>query len=188
MPTTTGRRGMPRCLSLLSCWTGCFGNMFPCLAAQPVQQPQMPSIPTLNVGNSIPQRRSFSTDEEYQNALERWRRDGINMLTTHMQDSLTNHTMTPELMEHLKSEIEKINLATARNAHAEASAPIMEEQPVKRCRLCRKCCEGIGFICCFPCRNLSSCCGRKASESPLDQVRGEAVLREPLGVTVITPR
>ena len=111
MTTTTGRRGLSRCLSLFSCWTGCFGNMFPCLAAQPVQQPQMPLVPLIDVGNSIPRRRSFSTDEEYETALEQWRKDEINILTTHMQTSLVNNTMTPDLMDHLKSEIERINFS-----------------------------------------------------------------------------
>ena len=100
MPTSS-TRGRGGCLRLLSCWTGCFGSILPCLAAKPLSMPQEPAMQAINVDISMPIRRSFTTEEEYQEALIRWKRDSVNILTSQMHSSVTAGTWTPAMMNQL---------------------------------------------------------------------------------------
>ena len=72
MPTSS-TRGRGGCLRLLSCWTGCFGSILPCLAAKPLSMPQEPAMQAINVDISMPIRRSFTTEEEYQERDSKFR-------------------------------------------------------------------------------------------------------------------
>ena len=92
--------------------------------------PQEPAMQAINVDISMPIRRSFTTEEEYQEALLRWKRDSVNILTSQMHSSVTAGTWTPAMMNQLQQEIERINLATGSVA-TEASAPI-EENTTKK--------------------------------------------------------
>ena len=86
------------------------GSIIPCMAAQPPQLPINDPMSIPSVGDSIPKRDSYDTDEEYHIALTTWKREGVNHITSHIQSHVLSGTMTPELMERFNSEIEKINL------------------------------------------------------------------------------
>ena len=147
------------------------GSIIPCMAAQPPQLPINDPMSIPSVGDSIPKRDSYDTDEEYHIALTTWKREGVNHITSHIQSHVLSGTMTPELMERFNSEIEKINLATG-STSANASAPVIEETPRRRCNLCRKCCEGMCFVCCFPCQQMCTCFKKtRPSESALQAPR-----------------
>ena len=85
------------------------GSIIPCMAAQPPQLPINDPMSIPSVGDSIPKRDSYDTDEEYHIALTTWKREGVNHITSHIQSHVLSGTMTPELMERFNSEIEKIN-------------------------------------------------------------------------------
>ena len=109
MPSRNRAANVPRCVRLFACWTGCMGSILPCMAAQPPQMPINDPISIPSVGDSIPKRDSYDTDEEYHIALTTWKREGVNHITSHIQSHVLSGTMTPELMERFNSEIEKIN-------------------------------------------------------------------------------
>ena len=91
------------------------GSIIPCMAAQPPQLPINDPMSIPSVGDSIPKRDSYDTDEEYHIALTTWKREGVNHITSHIQSHVLSGTMTPELMERFNSEIEKINLENFKN-------------------------------------------------------------------------
>ena len=86
--------------------------MIPCLAVSPVAQPIADPMPIPSVGGSMPKRESYASDAEFHNALQKWKRERVNTITSYVHTSLTNGTMTPELMERLKDEMLKVNLST----------------------------------------------------------------------------
>ena len=110
MPSSASSRGSgTRCIQLLSCWTGCLAGIIPCLAAKPIVHPNIAPTPIINVDSSMPSRRSFTTDEQYNDALLKWKRDSVNILTSHMHTAITNGTWTADMMQQLNSEIDRIN-------------------------------------------------------------------------------
>ena len=109
MPTSSSRGTGTRCIQLLSCWTGCLAGIIPCLAAKPIVHPNIAPMPIINVDSSMPSRRSFTTDEQYNDALLKWKRDSVNILTSHMHTAITNGTWTSDMMQQLNSEIDRIN-------------------------------------------------------------------------------
>ena len=158
MPTTSSRGG--RCIQLLSCWTGCFGNILPCLTAKPIQPSLLEAEPIINTSISMPTRFTFTTNEEYLLALEKWKTDSIRVLTTHMQTSSANGTLTPEAMQRITGEIERINLATG-SAVAIPSAPPQEDNTRNQTCTCCGCFGGVARVCCCPCNVCKNkCCPR----------------------------
>ena len=140
MPSSSSRGRSMRCLQLLSCWTGCFANVLPCLTVNPVQEPVMLPEPTSGMDDSMPIRRSYNSNEEYLTALEKWKKEYISILTSRMQTSMTNGTWTPALADQIKREIERINLATGSTVST-ASAPVPATNTT-RCS-CGRCFNGI---------------------------------------------